>query len=114
MTWHVQRDGLAEFSSIIAMISGTIGKIANEIINLQKSEIGEIEEGFKMGQVGSSTMPHKRNPMICEYVVGLTRLVQRNASLSLMHDPRTRARHDVLDDGMVVYSTDLHVDEWWH
>lgn len=81
ITWHVQRDGFAEFASIIAMISGTIGKIANEIINLQKSEIGEIEEGFKQGQVGSSTMPHKRNPMICEYVVGLTRLVQRNASL---------------------------------
>ncbi|WP_339177679.1 adenylosuccinate lyase [Oceanobacillus sp. FSL W7-1293] len=82
ITWHVQRDGFAEFASIIAMISGTIGKIANEIINLQKSEIGEMEEGFKMGQVGSSTMPHKRNPMICEYVVGLTRVVQRNASLS--------------------------------
>ncbi|MEN1968886.1 adenylosuccinate lyase [Lentibacillus sp. N15] len=81
ITWHVQRDGFAEFASIIAMVSGTIGKIANEIINLQKTEIGEIEEGFKMGQVGSSTMPHKRNPMICEYVVGLTRLVQRNASL---------------------------------
>ncbi len=81
ITWHVQRDGFAEFASIIAMISGTIGKIANEIINLQKSEICEIEEGFKIGQVGSSTMPHKRNPMICEYVVGLTRLVQRNASL---------------------------------
>lgn len=81
ITWHAQRDGFAEFSSIIAMISGTVGKIANEIINLQRSEIGEIEEGFKMGQVGSSTMPHKRNPMICEYVVGLTRLVQRNASL---------------------------------
>lgn len=82
ITWHVQRDGFAEFASIIAMISGTVGKIANEIINLQKSEIGEMEEGFKMGQVGSSTMPHKRNPMICEYVVGLTRVVQRNASLS--------------------------------
>ncbi|GGE35058.1 3-carboxy-cis,cis-muconate cycloisomerase [Pullulanibacillus camelliae] len=81
ITWHTQRDGFAEFASIIAMISGTIGKIANEIINLQKSEIGEIEEGFKMGQVGSSTMPHKRNPMLCEYVVGLTRIVQRNASL---------------------------------
>lgn len=81
ITWHVQRDGFAEFASIIAMVSGTVGKIANEIINLQKSEIGEIEEGFKMGQVGSSTMPHKRNPMICEYVVGLTRVVQRNASL---------------------------------
>ncbi|ARF18036.1 adenylosuccinate lyase [Sporosarcina ureae] len=81
ITWHVQRDGFAEFASILAMISGTVGKIANEIINLQRSEIGEIEEGFKMGQVGSSTMPHKRNPMICEYVVGLTRLVQRTATL---------------------------------
>ena len=82
ITWHVQRDGFAEFSSYIAMIAGTIGKIANEIINLQRTEIGEIEEGFKNGQIGSSTMPHKRNPMICEYVVGLTRVVQRNASLS--------------------------------
>ncbi|OXS79959.1 adenylosuccinate lyase [Domibacillus enclensis] len=81
ITWHVGRDGFAEFASIIAMISGTIGKIANEIINLQRSEIGEIEEGFAMGKVGSSTMPHKRNPMVCEYVVGLTRIVQRNASL---------------------------------
>ncbi|QPT40780.1 3-carboxy-cis,cis-muconate cycloisomerase [Oligella ureolytica] len=82
ITWHVQRDGFAEYSSYIAMIAGTIGKIANEIINLQRTEIGEIEEGFKDGQIGSSTMPHKRNPMICEYVVGLTRVVQRNASLS--------------------------------
>src|SRR5699024_11423425 len=82
ITWHVQRDGFAEFSSCVAMIAGTVGKIANEIINLQKTEIGEIEEGFKDGQIGSSTMPHKRNPMICEYVVGLTRVVQRNASLS--------------------------------
>ncbi|HLR68856.1 MAG TPA: adenylosuccinate lyase [Virgibacillus sp.] len=81
ITWHVQRDGFAEFSSTIAMVASTMGKIANEIINLQKSEIGEIEEGFKMGQVGSSTMPHKRNPMICEYVVGIARVVQKNAAL---------------------------------
>lgn len=82
ITWHVQRDGMAEYSSYIAMIAGTVGKIANEIINLQRTEIGEIEEGFKEGQIGSSTMPHKRNPMICEYVVGLVHVVQRNASLS--------------------------------
>lgn len=81
ITWHVQRDGFAEYSSTLAMVAGTVGKIANEIINLQKSEIGEIEEGFKDGQIGSSTMPHKRNPMICEYVVGLVRVVQRSASL---------------------------------
>nr|WP_263314778.1 adenylosuccinate lyase [Mammaliicoccus sp. Marseille-Q6498] len=83
ITWHVQRSGFAEFSNIIAMISSTVGKIANEIINLQRSEIGEIEEGHVDGQIGSSTMPHKRNPMVCEYVVGLTRLVQRNATLGL-------------------------------
>ncbi|RIO17948.1 MULTISPECIES: adenylosuccinate lyase [Mammaliicoccus] len=83
ITWHVQRSGFAEFSNIVAMISSTLGKIANEIINLQRSEIGEIEEGHVDGQIGSSTMPHKRNPMICEYVVGLTRLVQRNATLGL-------------------------------
>lgn len=82
ITWHVQRDGLAEYASNFAMIAGTVGKIANEIINLQRTEIGEIEEGFKDGQIGSSTMPHKRNPMICEYIVGLVRVVQRNASLS--------------------------------
>lgn len=82
ITWHVQRSGFAEFSNIISMVSGTIGKIANEIINLQRSEIGEIEEGHKDGTIGSSTMPHKRNPMVCEYLVGITHLVQRNASLS--------------------------------
>lgn len=82
ITWHVQRSGFAEFSNIVSMVSGSIGKIANEIINLQRSEIGEIEEGHKDGTIGSSTMPHKRNPMMCEYLVGITRLVQKNASLS--------------------------------
>lgn len=56
ITWHVQTDGFTEFASIIAMISGTTGKIANEIINLKKSEIGQTEECFEMDQVGSSIM----------------------------------------------------------
>ena len=81
ITWHVSRDGLAEFASIIDMIAGTTAKVANEFINLQRTEIGEIEEGFTMGKIGSSTMPQKRNPMICENIVSLTRLIQANASL---------------------------------
>lgn len=81
ITWHVSRDGFAEFSSIIAMIAGTVAKIANEVINLQRTEIEEVEEGFTMGKIGSSTMPQKRNPMICENIVATTRLVQANAPL---------------------------------
>lgn len=64
ITWHVSRDGFAEFSDILSMIAGTVAKIANEIINLQRTEIEEVEEGFTMGKIGSSTMPQKRNPMI--------------------------------------------------
>ncbi|MFS0575608.1 adenylosuccinate lyase [Sporosarcina sp. 179-K 3D1 HS] len=84
ITWHTSRDNLTELASVYAMIAGTIGKIANEIINLQRTEIAEIEEGFENGKVGSSTMPHKRNPMICEYVVGLSRLVRMQ--LPLIYD----------------------------
>ncbi|KQU25856.1 adenylosuccinate lyase [Bacillus sp. Leaf13] len=83
VTWHVARDNFAEFAMIIGMVSATVGKIANEIINLQRTELGEVEEGFAMGKVGSSTMPHKRNPMICEYVVGLSHLVRKKSSLGL-------------------------------
>lgn len=81
-TWHIARDGFAEFASIIAMISGTVGKIANEIINLMRTEICEIEESFDMGKVGSSTMPHKRNPMVCENITATVRVVQANAMLA--------------------------------
>lgn len=83
ITWHVSRDGFAEFASIISMIAGTVARVANEIINLQRTEIGEIEEGFTMGKVGSSTMPQKRNPMKCENIVSLTRIIQANATLGL-------------------------------
>jgi 3-carboxy-cis,cis-muconate cycloisomerase len=79
ITWHVAHDAFAEFASVIAMIAGTCGKIANEVIALQKSEVWELEEPYSHGKVGSSTMPHKRNPMICEAIVALARLVMNNA-----------------------------------
>lgn len=81
-TWHVARDGFAEFASTVAMIAGTVGKIANEFINLERTEICELEESFAMGKVGSSTMPHKRNPMVCENILATVRVVQANAALS--------------------------------
>ena len=81
-TWHVARDGFAEFASTVAMIAGTVGKISNEFINLERTEICEWEESFAMGKVGSSTMPHKRNPMVCENILATVRIVQANAALS--------------------------------
>ena len=79
--WHASRDRGAEFLSTMAMISGTMAKIANEIRCLARSETGELEEPFQMGKVGSSTMPHKRNPEMCEQVIVLARLIKANAGL---------------------------------
>jgi adenylosuccinate lyase len=79
--WHASRDRSAEFLATMAMISGTLGKIADEIRCLSRSETGELEEPFQMGKVGSSTMPHKRNPEMCEQIVVLARLIKANAGL---------------------------------
>lgn len=74
--WHPARDRLAEYVSVLAMVAATMGKIAHEIILLQKSEVAEVEEPYQRGKVGSSTMPHKRNPMLCEGVVAEARMVR--------------------------------------
>lgn len=79
--WHVARDHYAEFVSVLGLIAATVGKVANEIIALQKTEVMELEEPFVMGKVGSSTMPHKRNPMKCENIVALTKIVRANVPL---------------------------------
>jgi adenylosuccinate lyase len=63
---------------VLVQIAGTLGKIANEICNLQRTETYEVREPFHMGKVGSSTMPHKQNPSTVELVVGLARLVRGN------------------------------------
>lgn len=79
--WHTARDRGAEFLSLMAMMTGTLAKIANEICQLAKDETGELEEPFHMGKIGSTTMPHKRNPELCEQVVVLARLVKASTSL---------------------------------
>ena len=83
ISWHTARDNLAEFASILSLIAATMGKIANEIINLQRTEIAEVEEPFNEGKVGSSTMPHKRNPMLCEAILALARLVIRSTPAAM-------------------------------
>ena len=82
ITWHTARDGIAELSSVLAICTTTIGKIAHEIYCLQKTEVGELEEPFAMGKVGSSTMPHKRNPPTCETIVAIAKIVRSTAPLA--------------------------------
>jgi adenylosuccinate lyase len=75
----IQRDRHAELVSALAITAASLEKFALEIRGLQKTEIGEVEEPFGKGQKGSSAMPHKRNPIGCEQIVGLARLIRANA-----------------------------------
>lgn len=76
IAWHVARDNQAEFVSTLALCAGTLGRINHEIFSLQHTEILELEEPFFMGKIGSSTMPHKRNPAVLENVLALLRNVR--------------------------------------
>ncbi len=84
-TQVVQRDVHAEFMSALALVAASLEQFATEIRNLQRSDVLEVEEPFKKGQKGSSSMPHKRNPIICERVVGLSRLM-RGYALAAMEN----------------------------
>jgi adenylosuccinate lyase len=79
----IQRDRHAELLTALAILAASLEKFALEIRGLQKTEIGEIEEPFGRGQKGSSAMPHKRNPIGCEQITGLARLVRANAVAAL-------------------------------
>jgi len=83
----IQRDRYAEYFTTIAIIGGTIEKIATEIRHLQRTEVREVEEYFSKGQKGSSAMPHKRNPISSENICGLTRVLRGNAFVSLENIP---------------------------
>jgi adenylosuccinate lyase len=82
-TQVVQRDRHAEFCATLAIIAASLEKVATEIRSLQRTEILEAEEPFIEGQKGSSSMPHKRNPVSCEQVCGLARLVRTNLLAAL-------------------------------
>ena len=81
----ISRDRHAQFVTTLAIIAGSLEKFATEIRGLQKTETREVEEPFAAGQTGSSAMPHKRNPELCERVCGLARLV-RGFSLTSMEN----------------------------
>lgn len=78
-TQILQRDRHADYMAQIALVGATLEKIALEIRNLQKTELREVEEPFSKGQKGSSAMPHKRNPVMCERITGLARILRTNA-----------------------------------
>ncbi|KAF0144949.1 MAG: adenylosuccinate lyase [Nitrospirae bacterium] len=82
-TQVVQRDRHAEYLTTLSLIAASVEKIAVEIRHLQRTEVLEAEEPFSKGQKGSSAMPHKRNPVGCENISGLARIVRSNAMAAL-------------------------------
>ncbi|PKM78898.1 MAG: adenylosuccinate lyase, partial [Firmicutes bacterium HGW-Firmicutes-13] len=82
-TQVLQRDRHAEYLTTLAVIASSLEKFSTEIRNLQRTDIGEVEEPFGKGQKGSSAMPHKRNPVVAERISGLARVVRTNAMAAL-------------------------------
>lgn len=83
IAWHVSRDRLAEICTTLSILCCTFGRIGKEIASLQTTENGELTEGFRHGLVGSSTMPHKRNPNLAEALQCLARSVKASMGLSM-------------------------------
>ncbi len=83
ISWLTSRDRLAEFAHVLAMVCGTLARIGNEVLELQRPEIGELREPTTGDAVGSITMPHKRNPERSEHLDTLARLVRANAGVLL-------------------------------
>jgi len=81
--WHSARDRVAEYVTTMAMLAASLARIAEEVRMLSRPEFGELEEGWHHGKIGSSTMPHKRNPENAEQVVVMARLAAANAGPAL-------------------------------
>src|SRR5207248_2227767 len=77
--WHTSRDCIAELGFVLAAVAATCGKIAREIIDLARTEIGEVREGGASDHGASSTMPQKVNPILSEVVVGMSALARSQA-----------------------------------
>jgi len=82
-TQVIQRDRIAHVMFVLSLIGAGIEKIALEIRHLQRTEVREVQEGFRKGQKGSSAMPHKKNPILSERLCGMSRLLRANLSTSL-------------------------------
>ncbi len=82
-TWHVARDGFAEAVNALALITGTLGKIAFDVMVMMSTEFGEVFEPFVHGRGASSTMPQKRNPISSELILAASKIVRQQAGLML-------------------------------
>jgi len=116
-TQVIQRDRHAEFMSTLAIIASSLDKFATEIRNLQRTDIREAEEYFHPNQKGSSAMPHKRNPITCERVSGLARVVRGNAlaaleDVALWHErdiSHSSVERVILPDSTILVDYMLHI-----
>ena len=116
----VSRDRHANYLAALALIAATLEKIALEIRHLQRTEVREAEEPFSPGQKGSSAMPHKRNPVTCEQICGLARVVRSNAlagfeNVALWHErdiSHSSVERIILPDSTILVDYMLSRTEW--
>ena len=115
-TQVIQRDRHAEFLAAIAMTGSSIERFATEIRHLQRTEVGEVEEPFRAGQKGSSAMPHKKNPIGCEQMSGMARLLRGYLQVALENIPlwherdisHSSAERVILPDATILLDYMLH------
>src|SRR5579884_1156115 len=113
----VQRDRHAHFMTTLALIASSLEKMAQEIRHLQRTEVGEAFEPFASGQQGSSAMPHKRNPELCERICGLARVMRGYAvtameSVALWHErdiSHSSAERIIIPDACILLHYMLHI-----
>jgi adenylosuccinate lyase len=106
----IQRDRHAHYLATLAVIASTLDKIATEIRHLQRTEVREAEEFFSEKQKGSSAMPHKRNPVTCEQISGLARVIRSNAQAAFENVPLWHERdisHSSVERVIIPDSTTL-------
>ncbi len=115
-TQIIQRDRHAQYMTTLALVGASLEKLATEIRALQKTEVLEVEEYFARGQKGSSAMPHKRNPITCERVAGLARILRGNAlaameNITLWHErdiSHSSVERVIFPDSCIVLDYMLH------
>jgi len=115
-TQIISRDRHAKYISALALITSLIEKYATEIRHLQRTEVREVEEGFGVKQKGSSAMPHKKNPVLCENLCGLSRVVRSNMltayeNINLWHErdiSHSSAERIIFPDSLILTDFMLH------
>ncbi len=115
-TQIISRDRHAKFMSSLAVLASLIEQYATEIRHLQKTEVREVEEGFGANQKGSSAMPHKKNPVLCENLCGLARVVRSNLiaaleNINLWHErdiSHSSAERIIFPDSLILIDFMLH------